>query len=363
MFAPAAALAPLRSEIEAAIGRVLDSGAYILGPELTAFEAEFAAYLGVEHVIGVGNGTDAITLALLALGVGPGDEVVVPSFTFYASAEAIIPTGARPVFCDVDPETFCVTAETVSAALTPDTKAIVAVDLFGNPCPGPELAELGLPVLEDAAQAAGSRLGTRAAGSLGTLGTFSFYPSKNLACLGDGGAVATDDADLADRVRLLRNHGSRDRATYEIVGYNSRLDDLQAALLRTFLPHLDGWCAARREVAVRYAEAGLGAHVSLPRPTEGGDPAWHLYVIRDARRDEISDALRSAGVESRSYYRVPVHRQPSMREYARQVDLPVTDELARTHLAIPITATLTAEQVEAVVSAVGSGVGGVGASL
>lgn len=361
MFAPGAALAPLRSEIDAAIGRVIDRGAYILGPELAAFEAEFAAYLGVEHVIGVGNGTDAITLALRALGVGPGDEVVVPSFTFYASAEAIVPTGARPVFCEVDPATFCLTAETVRPALTPAAKAIVAVDLFGNPCAVPELAELGLPVVEDAAQAAGSRLGNRPAGSLGTLATFSFYPSKNLACFGDGGAVVTDDAELADRLTLLHNHGSRDRSTYEITGFNSRLDDLQATLLRTFLPHLDGWAAARRDLAERYARAGLGDHVTLPAPTAGSEAAWHVYVIRHERRDEISHALRSAGIESRAYYRVPIHRQPSMRRFAGERELPVTDELARTHLAIPIGVAFTDAQVEAVVGAVAGAVGHVGA--
>src|SRR5215207_800556 len=198
-------LAPLRPEIDARIAAVVDRGSFILGPEVAAFEAEFAAYVGAHHAIGVANGTDALTLALKALGVGPGDEVVVPSFTFYASAEAIPPTGARPVFCDVDPDTFCVTPETVRAALTPRTKAVIVVHLFGNVAPVAEIEALGVPVLEDAAQAAGaSAADGRRAGALGTISTFSFFPSKNLGAFGDGGAIATGDDALAERVRMLR---------------------------------------------------------------------------------------------------------------------------------------------------------------
>src|SRR5687767_12490562 len=210
-----APLAPLRDELRAATERVLDGGAFVLGPEVEAFERELAAHLGTAHAIGVANGTEAITIALRALGVGPGDEVVVPSFTFYASAEAIPPTGARPVFCDVDPETFCVTAETVKAALTPATKAVIAVHLFGNVAPIAELEALGVPVIEDAAQAAGSTGPDGRPGALGTLATFSFFPSKNLGCFGDGGAITARDDELADRVRMLRFHGSWDKVTYD----------------------------------------------------------------------------------------------------------------------------------------------------
>src|SRR5688500_2570776 len=206
LFDTSTPLAPLRGEIDAAIAGVLDSGRFILGPEVAAFEQEFATYCGAGHAIGVANGTDAITIALRALGVGPGDEVVVPSFTFYASAEAIPPTGARPVFCDVDPATFCVTPETVKAALTPRTKAVVAVHLFGNVAPVAEIEALGVPVVEDAAQAAGSTLGDRRPGALGTVATFSFFPSKNLGAFGDGGAITTGDDGVADRVRMLRFH-------------------------------------------------------------------------------------------------------------------------------------------------------------
>jgi dTDP-4-amino-4,6-dideoxygalactose transaminase len=359
MFDQAAVLAPLRPEIDAAIARVLDRGSYILGQELEAFEAELSAHLGVGHVVGVGNGTDAITLALAALGVGPGDEVVVPSFTFFASAEAIVPTGARPVFCDVDPETCCVTADTVRAALTPRTRAIVAVDLFGNPYPAAQLRELGVPVIEDAAQAAGAWLDGRRAGSLGTLATFSFYPSKNLPGFGDGGAVATDDERLAERLRLLRSHGSREPYMHELIGYNSRLDELQAALLRVLLPELDGWAQARRQAGVRYGELGLGRHVALPGVTDGAEPAWHLYVIRHPERARIAHALADAGVQSRVYYGTPVHRQRAMRPYAAGAEaaLPATDELARSHLAIPIGPTLTTEQLAHVVETVAATLG------
>src|SRR3954447_7681018 len=257
LFDPATPLAPLRDELHAAAVRVLDGGRYVLGPEVEAFEREFSRYVGVRECVGVANGTEAITIALRALGVGEGDEVVVPSFTFYASAEAIPPTGAKPVFCDVDPVTFCVTPDTVRAALTPKTKAVIAVHLFGNVAPVEEIEALGVPLLEDAAQAVGTTSDRGRPGALSTIATFSFYPSKNLGAFGDGGAVTTDDPALAERVRTLRFHGSRDKVSYEEIGYNSRLDELQAALLRVQLPHLDGWADGRRAAARAYADAGL----------------------------------------------------------------------------------------------------------
>jgi dTDP-3-amino-3,4,6-trideoxy-alpha-D-glucose transaminase len=352
LFDTQAPLAPLRDELRSAIDRVVDGGRFILGPEVAAFEREFAGAVGVEHAVGVANGTEAITIALRALGVGPGDEVVVPSFTFYASAEAIPPTGARPVFCDVDPETFLATPETVRAALTPRTKAVIVVHLFGNVAPVAEIEALGVPVLEDAAQAAGARAADgRRAGALGTAATFSFYPSKNLGAFGDGGAVTTRDDDLAEQVRTLRFHGSRDKVTYEEVGYNSRLDELQAAVLRVMLPHLDGWADGRRVAARAYEEAGLGDHVGLPRAAPGTEPAWHLYVIRDPEAAALEVSLRERGVECRGYYRTPVHRQAAMAPWG-DVDLPGTDEAARTHLALPIGPWLTAAHAEEVVAAV-----------
>ncbi len=351
LFDTSTPLAPLRGCLDAAIAAVLDEQRYILGPQVAAFEAEFAAYLGAGHAVGVANGTEAITIALRAMGVGPGDEVVVPSFTFYTSAEAIPPTGARPVFCDVDPETACVTAETVKAALTQATKAVIAVHLFGNVAPVAEIEALGVPVLEDAAQAAGSTLAGRKAGALGTAATFSFFPSKNLGCFGDGGAIVTDDEQLADRVRVLRFHGSRDKVTYEHVGYNSRLDELQAAILRVLLPELDGWAAGRRAAAAHYATAGLGELVELPVPVAGAEPAWHLYVIRHAHADALAERLTAAGVGCKAYYRTPVHRQPAMREFSAGVSLPATDDWAARHLAIPISPVLSREQAAEVVSA------------
>jgi dTDP-4-amino-4,6-dideoxygalactose transaminase len=245
----ASSLEPFHDRLSEALERVARSGRYILGPEVEAFEEEFARYLGVRHCVGVANGTDALTIALRVLGVGADDEVVMPSFTFYATAEAALVLGARPVFCDIDLDTFCVTPDTVKAALTPRTKAIVPVDLFGNVAPIPALRELGVPVVEDAAQAAGAAFGGTRAGALGDIATFSFFPSKNLPCLGDGGAIATDDDQLAEHARILRFHGSKDKVTFTDVGYNSRLDELQAAALRVLLPELDGWTERRRAVA------------------------------------------------------------------------------------------------------------------
>jgi len=352
LFDTSTPLAPLREEIRARIDAVLERGTFVLGPEVEAFEAELAGYLGTADAVGVANGTEALTIALKALGVGPGDDVVVPSFTFYASAEAIPPTGARPVFCDVDSETACVTAETVRAALTPATKAVVAVDLFGNAAPVAEIEALGVPVVEDAAQALGTTAaGGAKAGALGTISTFSFFPSKNLGAFGDGGAIATSDPALAERVRMLRFHGSRDKVTFEQVGHNSRLDELQAAILRVQLPHLDGWAAGRRAAGEHYAAAGLGELMALPAPAAGAAPAWHLYVVRHAGADALASALEAAGIGQKAYYRRPVHRQPAMAPWADGVALPATDELAATHLAIPMSPVLSREQAGAVVAA------------
>ena len=405
LFDTSTPLAPLRGELRAAIERVLDSERYILGPEVAAFEQEFAAYCGAAHAVGVANGTDAITIALRAMGVGPGDEVVVPSFSFYASAEAIPPTGATPVFCDIDPATYCVTAETVRAALTPRTKAVIVVHLFGNLAPVAEIEALGVPVLEDAAQAAGSRIGTAAGiaaggtghaagrtdaghavgqtdtghaigqtdaadgtgaatrathpaserpGALGTAATFSFFPSKNLGCFGDGGAITTSDPEIAERARILRFHGSRDKVSYEQIGCNSRLDELQAAILRVQLPHLDTWSQGRREAAAHYEQAGLGELVALPVPTAGAEPAWHLYVIGHPDPPPFEAALAAAGIGHKAYYRTPIHRQAAMRAWGEGVELPGTDHAARTHLAIPLSPVLTRGQAEEVVAVVRS---------
>jgi dTDP-3-amino-3,4,6-trideoxy-alpha-D-glucose transaminase len=335
----ASSLAPYYDRLAETLDRVVRGGRYVLGPEVEAFEQELARYLGVRHCIGVANGTDALTIALRAVGVGPGDEVVMPSFTFYATAEAALVLGAEPVYCDIDPDTFCVTSTTVEAALTPRTKAIVPVHLFGNVAPVPELREFGLPLIEDAAQAAGAALAGVRAGALGDAATFSFYPSKNLPCLGDGGAITTDDDELAERMRILRFHGSKDKTTFIDVGWNSRLDELQAAVLRVLLPELDGWTAKRRDVAAAYERRGLGEHVQLPRATDGADHAYHLYVVRSDRELPIG----------RGYYRTPVHRQPVI---AAAVELPGTEKAARTNFALPMGTDLTEDQLAEVVARV-----------
>ncbi len=350
LFDTAKCLEPLRDELRHAVLRVVDSGRFVLGPEVQAFERELADYVGTSEAIGVGNGTDAITIALRALDVGPGDDVVVPSFTFYASAEAIGPTGARPVFCDVDPETFCVTPETVRAALTPNTKAVIAVHLFGNVAPVAEIEALGVPVLEDAAQSLGTTSTTGRPGSLATIATFSFYPSKNLGAFGDGGAITTSDPSLAQRVRSLRFHGSRDKVTFDEIGCNSRLDAIQAAILRVQLPHLDRWSNGRRAAVRHYQRAGLADLVTLPQATAGAEPAWHLFVVRTPDPDSLADALGAHGIEARTYYRAATHQQPAMREFAPRTPLPGTEIASASNLAIPISPVLSQAQAEEIVA-------------
>ncbi len=355
LFATRAALAPLLDEVAVRQRAVLDSGRYVLGPEVEAFEAEFASFVGVRHCVGVANGTEALTIALRALGVQAGDEVVVPALTFYATAEAVVNAGARPVFCDVDPATFVMTAATAEPAIGERTTALLPVHLFGNPALMGELRELaeahGLRLLEDAAQAAGATLGGRGAGSLGDAAAFSFYPSKNLGGFGDGGAVLSNDEEVAASARRLRAHGSEDRQSHTEVGYNSRLDELQAASLRVLLPHLDEWTAARRRVARAYHEAGLGELVELPRETSGGESCYHLYVVLSEERDRLAADLAEAGVESRAYYTTPLHRQPAMEPYAPEQALPAAERVAATSLALPMGPALAEAQVAAVVEA------------
>ena len=338
------------------LSAVARSGRYILGPEVRAFEDELADYLGVEHAIGVANGTDALTIALRALGIEAGTEVIVPSFTFYASVEAILNAGALPVFADVDPATMNVTRATVQDKLTDDTAAILPVHLFGNPAPIDQLMGLGVPVLEDAAQAIGARRGGRRIGALAHAATFSFFPSKNLGGLGDGGAIVTNNPDVADRARRLRFHGSTDKITYTEVGYNSRLDELQAGVLRVLLPELDGWNEARRAAARAYEEAGIRQYAEPQAVDPADDPVYHLYVVRSEDPDGLMQRLNDAGVEARGYYRTPVHLQPAMAGLGGEaIELPGTMEIARTHLALPMGTQLGREQVEAVVAACASG--------
>jgi dTDP-4-amino-4,6-dideoxygalactose transaminase len=358
LFDTNAVIAELRAEIDARIAAVIDSGRFIGGPEVEGLEGELAAYLGVEHVVCVANGTDALRLALLALGLGPGDDVVVPSFTFYASVEPIVHAGARPVFCDIDPETFTVTRATVERAITPATKAVIAVHLFGTPAPLDEIARLtrerGVALVEDAAQSAGASLHGRKTGALGDIAMFSFFPSKNLFCLGDGGAVATDDPELARTVRLLRMHGTKDKQTYELVGFNSRLDAIQATVLRAVLERLDDLNARRRALVAAYEAEGVGEYLALPRHPDGAEPVHHLYVTRAERPDDVERRLLEAGVAVRGNYRVPVHRQRPMERYANDVELPGTEEAAANNLALPMGPTLSREVARTVADALGA---------
>jgi dTDP-4-amino-4,6-dideoxygalactose transaminase len=305
----------------------------------------------VPHAIGVANGTDAIVLVLRALEIGPGDEVVCPAFTFYATAEAIASVGATPVFADIDPGTLNLDPADVERRLTPQTRAIMPVHLFGRPAPLEELAGLGLPLIEDAAQAFGaSGIATTAVAS-----TFSFYPTKNLGGIGDGGLVTVLDDDLAERVRLRRFHGSRDKRDFLYIGTNSRLDELQAAALRLFLEHLDEWNALRRGAAARYAELGLGDLVELP--ADDGAHVYHLYVVRTPERDRIAAALAEAEIGSASYYATPLHLQPAFRYLGWEAgSLPETERAGQENLALPMWAGIDAATQERVVATVGAAV-------
>jgi dTDP-4-amino-4,6-dideoxygalactose transaminase len=339
--------APLTPELLAAIEEVVESGEFILGPNVHAFEREAAAYLGVPATIGVANGTDAIVITLDALGIGPGDEVICPAFTFYATAESIARRGAVPVFADIDQETFNLDPSDVADRITPRTKAIVPVHLFGRPAPLGPLSELGLPLVEDAAQAFGSPGVART----GVASTFSFYPTKNLFGLGDGGLVAVTDAELEERIRMLRFHGSRDKVDFQLVGYNSRLDEVQAAALRVFLRKLDEWTRLRREAAARYAELGLGDLCALP-PDEPGH-VYHMYVCRSPDRDRIRRALQDAEIGTGAYYTTPMHLQSAMRYlgYERGT-LPETERAAAENFSVPLWAGIDAATQDRVVEVV-----------
>jgi dTDP-4-amino-4,6-dideoxygalactose transaminase len=342
--------APLQEELKSLFAEALESAEFIRGPNYKAFLEEAASYLGVSQTVGVANGTDALVLVLDALGIGPGDEVICPAFTFYATAESIAHRGATPVFADIDPSTMNVDPDDVAAKITKRTKAVMPVHLFGRPAQLEALQRLDVPIIEDAAQAFGAP-GT----ATSLVSTFSFYPTKNLFCLGDGGLVAANDDDLADRVRRLAFHGSRDKVEFDFVGYNSRLDEIQAAFLRVFLRHLDEWNASRREAAARYAELGLGDHVELPADEPGH--VYHLFVCRSPERDRIRAALDEAGISSGVYYTTPLHLQPALRFLGyTEGSLPETERVARDNFSVPLWAGIGADVQERVVAAVRSAV-------
>jgi dTDP-4-amino-4,6-dideoxygalactose transaminase len=339
--------APLLDEVKQRIADVLDAGVFILGPNVKAFEEEAASYLGVPRTIGVANGTDALVLVLEAMEIGPGDEVICPAFTFYATAEAIARRGATPVFVDIDPVTMNLDPEDVAPRVTPRTRAIIPVHLFGRPAALAELEMLDVPLIEDAAQA----FGAPGIARVGAASTFSFFPTKNLFGLGDGGLVAATDDGLAERVRMLRFHGSHDKKTFFYVGTNSRLDEIQAAVLRLFLQHLDGWNASRCEAAARYAELGLGDVCELPSADAGH--VYHMYVVRTPERERIATALVAAGIGHAAYYTTPLHLQPAFRFLGyEEGSLPETERAAQENLALPMWAGIDAATQERVVSVV-----------
>jgi dTDP-4-amino-4,6-dideoxygalactose transaminase len=338
---------PLIPRLEAAFHDVLDAGAFVRGPQFWAFQEEAAAYLGVKRTVGVANGTDALVLALDALEIGPGDEVICPAFTFYATAESIARRGATPVFADIDPVTLNLDTEDVARKVGGRTRAIMPVHLFGRPMDIEPLLAHGLPVIEDAAQA----FGAPGVAQRGTISTYSFYPTKNLFCLGDGGLVATNDEALAERVQVLAFHGSRDKTAFDFVGYNSRLDEVQAAMLRIFLPELAGWSEGRRAAAARYAELGLGDLVELPQDEPGH--IYHLFVCRSPERDAIRSALSEAGIASVTYYTTPLHLQPSLHFLGYEAgSLPVTEHVATENFSLPLWPGMPAETQERVVDVV-----------
>jgi dTDP-4-amino-4,6-dideoxygalactose transaminase len=335
--------APLIPELKAAFAEVLESGRFIFGPEVEGFEREAAEHLGVEQTIGVANGTDALVLVLDAMGIGAGDEVICPSFTFYATAEAIARAGAKPVFADIEAGSLNIDPDDIEHRITERTKAIMPVHLFGRPAAVDDLRRFGLPIIEDAAQAFGSPgIATSVAS------TFSFFPTKNLFALGDGGLISVNDADLAERIRMLRFHGSRDKKDFELIGYNSRLDAVQAAMLRIFLPRLDGWNAARREAAAGYADLGLGEIVELP-PDEPGH-VFHMYCVRTTERARLVAALNEAEIGFAFYYQPSLHLQPALRYLGyEEGDFPVTEKASRENLCLPMWAGISEEQQSEVV--------------
>jgi dTDP-4-amino-4,6-dideoxygalactose transaminase len=334
-------LEALGEELDQALRRALRSTHYILGPEVRAFEQEAARYLGVGHAVGLNSGTDALVIALRALGIGPGDEVITTPFTFFATAEAISQVGAVPVFVDVDAESMNLDPALIEAAVTPRTRAILPVHLFGRPCAMTGILELarghGLQVVEDCAQSFGARHLGRPTGTLGQLGCFSFFPSKNLGGCGDGGLLATDDERLADLARALRAHGSRRKYHNEMLGYNSRLDELQAAILRVKLPHLDAWNAGRRRVAEGYRRL-LEGHPRIVVPPLVEGHVFHQYTVRvpGCDRDQLQARLGREGVETMVYYPVPCHRLQLYGHSHAQVSCPVAERLAREVISLPI---------------------------
>ncbi len=345
-----AQLAPIRDEVLQAVENVLDSGQYIMGPEVKAFEDEVASYLGVKHAIGVGNGTDALLLALDAAGIKAGDEVITTPFTFFATAETISQLGATPVFVDIDPKTYNIDVDQIRARITDKTKAVIPVHIFGQPANMDEIMsvaeENNLFVLEDAAQGMGSEYKGRKIGAWGHAATFSFFPTKNLGGYGDGGMVATNDDELAQKIRILRVHGSNPKYYHSMIGYNSRLDALQAAILRIKLRHLDNWNDGRREKAELYNELLKDTPVVTPYEGEDRKHIYHLYIIQAEDRDELMATLKDHGISCGIYYPVPLHQQEVYKDLGYgEGSLPNAEYMSKRTFALPLYAELEDETI------------------
>ncbi len=349
--------ASIKTEVDAAIARVIENTSFILGPEVRAFEASFAEYVGARSCIAVNSGTAALQLALMAAGIGSGDEVIVPSFTFFATAEAVSVLGATPVFVDIDPVSYTITAEAIERAITSRTRAIIPVHLYGQAADLDPILKLAakhnLHAIEDAAQAHGAEYKGKRVGALGSAGCFSFYPSKNLGAYGEAGAVVTNDEGLATRLRLLRDHGSTSKYAHAIVGYNFRMEEIQAAVLNVKLPHLNEWNDGRRANATRYDEALAQSGLILPREMDYARHVYHIYAVQIDHRDELQKSLTAAGVQSGVHYPIPIHLQPAYASLGyKRGDLRVTEELAERVLSLPMFPELTDGQIEQVAAAI-----------
>ena len=347
----------IKTEIDSAVNATLESGHFILGPAVSKFEESVASYLGVKNSIGLASGTDALVLALRSLDIGPGDEVIVPAYTFFATASTVISVGARPVFVDIDPQSYLIDIEKIEEAITPKTRAIVPVHLYGHPADMDPMLELarsnGLRVIEDNAQAFGAQYKRRKTGSLGDVGCLSFFPTKNLGAYGDGGMAVTNDPALAERIRMLRTHGWKKKYYSEEIGYNSRLDALQAAILQAKLHHLDSWNEKRRELAQRYNEHLAALDLVTPVEHEQSTHVYHLFVIRSARRDELQAFLKEQGVASEVYYPLPPHLSAPCRKLGyTDGDFPHAERASRETLALPLYPELTIHQQDQVIDAI-----------
>lgn len=347
----------IKKEIDAAVLSTLESGHFILGPQVTKFEESIASYLGVNHAIGLASGTDALVLALRALNIGAGDEVIIPAYTFFATAGTVMSVGAKPVFVDVDPQSYQINVNRIAAAITPKTKAIIPVHLYGHPAEmNPIFAiarEHNLKMIEDNAQGFGAEYLGAKTGSLGDIGCLSFFPTKNLGAFGDAGMVVTNDPALAERMRMLRTHGWRKKYYSEEVGYNSRLDALQAAILQAKFPHVDSWNEKRRELAHRYSEHLAPLGVVIPVEREWAKHVYHLYIIRSAKRDELQAFLKRKGIASEVYYPLPPHLSVPCRAFGyKEGDFPHAELAARETLALPLYPELTLSQQDEVIAAV-----------